>query len=57
MIENGSWATSAARRMRELLSPLSGIEFVSEDISFKSAMHTDSEKTVERIAELIASTI
>ena len=57
LIESGSWSLSAARRMRELLSPLSGIEFISEDISFKSAMHTDSEKTIERLAELIASTV
>lgn len=57
LIENGSWASSAARKMREELSALDGIEILCEDISFRSAMHTDRDGKIDRLAELIASTI
>lgn len=57
LIENGSWAPSAAKRMREILAPMKGCEFITDDISFKSAMHTDSENKIERLALTIASTI
>ena len=57
LIENGSWASSAARKMREQLSSLNKIEILCEDISFKSAMHTDCDGKIDRLAELIASTI
>jgi flavorubredoxin len=57
LIENGSWASSAAKRMREILSPCKGFEFISEDISFKSAMHTDSDGTIDKLVDIIASTI
>ena len=57
LIENGSWAPTSAKRMRELLSCACGIEFISEDISFRSAMHTDYDDKIERLAKTIASTI
>jgi flavorubredoxin len=57
LIENGSWAPSAAKKMRELLAPVKGIEFIADDISFKSAMHTDCDGKIEELAEIIASTI
>ena len=57
LIENGSWAPSAAKCMREILTPLKGIEFLCDDISFRSAMHTDTNRSIDTLAEMIASTI
>ena len=57
LIENGSWSSSAARRMREILSPMKDSTFIFNDIGFKSAMHTDEENQIEGLATLIASTI
>ena len=57
LIENGSWAASAAKRMRDILAPLKDCEYLCDDISFKSAMHTDSDEKIEKLVDLIASTI
>lgn len=57
LIENGSWSSSAASRMREILAPMREIEFIAEDISFKSAMHTDSDHRIESLARKIVSTL
>lgn len=57
LIENGSWSPSAARRMREILSQCRGFEFICEDISIMSAMHTDPDGKIDRLAQAIASTI
>ena len=57
LIENGSWSSSAASRMREILTPMREIEFINEDISFKSAMHTDSDHKIESLARKIVSTL
>jgi flavorubredoxin len=57
LIENGSWAASAAKRMRDILAPLKDCEYLCDDISFKSAMHTDSDEKIEKLVDLIASTV
>ena len=57
LIENGSWSSSAAKRMRESLSPSKGMEFIFDDISFKSAMHSDADGSLDKLADTIASTI
>ena len=57
LIENGSWAPSAAKKMREILSPLVGIDFLCEDITFRSSMHTDTDNKIKELAEIIVSTI
>lgn len=57
LIENGSWAASAAKRMRDILASLKDCEYLCDDISFKSAMHTDSDEKIEKLVDLIASTI
>ena len=57
LIENGSWAPSAARRMRELLVPMCGFHQLCDAVSFRSAMHNDNEKEIEELATLIASPV
>ena len=50
LIESGSWALSAAKGMRGILSSLKETEFISEDISFLSSL---SDKERYRIDELV----
>ena len=57
LIENGSWAPSAAKKMREILSPLPGIDFLTEDITFRSSIEDSHNEKIERLADIIASTI
>ena len=57
LIENGSWSPAAARRMREILAPMKGIRFVSDDLSFKSAMHQDADSKIKKLADVLASTV
>ena len=57
LIESGSWALSAAKGMREILSALKDTEFIGEDISFKSAMHSDADGQIEKLVDVIASTV
>ena len=48
-IENGSWAPMAAKKMREALEPLRGIEFVDPVVTVES---TVKPATVEALKEL-----
>lgn len=57
LIENGSWAPAAARGMRKMLEGLSGIAFISEDVSFYSALPSDRYTEIEGLADKIASDI
>ena len=56
-IENGSWAPSALKKMKDIISPLKGMEILGDGISFKSAMHTDCDGNLDKLVDLIASTI
>lgn len=54
-IENGSWSSSAAKRMKEILAPMRGLEILCDDISFKSAMPCGNEYKIEELAKSLAS--
>jgi hypothetical protein len=43
--------------MRQILEPLKGIEFIGNDISFRSAMHSDTDGSIDKLADMIASTL
>ena len=57
LIENGSWASSAAKSMRNILSTLKGIEYVTDDFSFKSSADGNYEQSIDLLADSIASDI
>ena len=57
LIENGSWAATAAKGMTEILGALKDTEFISETLSFKSALSSDGKESIERLADAIKSTI
>ena len=43
LIENGSWAATSAKGMKEILSGLKDTEFIGEAFSFKSSLHGSGE--------------
>ena len=57
IIENGSWAATSGKIMRELLAPLKGTEFIGENISLKSALAENQLEQLDLLADLIAGEI
>ncbi len=51
-IENGSWAPTAAKQMKEILSALKNTEFIEGDIQIRSSLHEDT--SVNDLADTIA---
>ena len=57
LIENGSWASTSGKIMRELLAPLKNMEFVTDTVSLKSALAPGQEAQLEALADAIAAEI
>ena len=53
IIENGSWAPSAGRVMKEMLSTMSNIEIVEPMVTIKSRMKASDLPTLELLASAI----
>ena len=49
LIENGTWAPMAAKGMKDMLTPLTGIEFTPTVVTIKSAM---TEETIAQLTQL-----
>ncbi len=54
VIENGSWAPTSGKVMRELLSGLKGIEYISDNITLKSALAPGQDAQLEALAQALA---
>ena len=57
LIENGSWAATSGKLMRELLAPLKNMEFYEQGVSLKSALAQGQEEQLAALADAIASEI
>ena len=57
VIENGSWAPASGKLMREMIAPMKNIEFVTDNITLKSALAEGQEAALEALAETIAAEI
>ena len=57
LIENGSWAPTSGKVMRELLAPLKNMEFIADNLSLKSALAPGQEAQLEALADAIAAEI
>ncbi len=57
LIENGSWAATSGKIMRELLAPLKNMEFYEQSVSLKSALAQGQEEQLAALADAIASEI
>lgn len=57
IMENGSWAPSAAKTMKEILAKCKNLEFIGEDIRIMSALREDQIAAIEALADAIAADI
>ena len=55
LIENGSWAATSGRLMREALKKCENMRFIG-DVSVKSSVKPDKKAELEKLAENIAAT-
>ena len=55
LIENGSWAATSGKVMKELLSGLKGIEYIGENLSLKSALKPEQLGQIDALADAIAA--
>ena len=53
LIENGTWAITAAKAMREMLSECKNLHFAETTVSIKSAVKEETEKALEKLADEI----
>ena len=54
MIENGSWAPSAAKQMRAILEEMKNITICEPVVTIKSTLNETSRKELEVLAEVLA---
>ena len=51
LIENGSWAPTAAKVMRELLAPCKGLTVLENAVTVKSSLSDESREQIEKMAD------
>lgn len=56
LIENGSWAPTSAKRMRDILSPLKNTQFICEAFSFRSSLYSEMKEKLDSFADAIIQT-
>ena len=57
LIENGSWAPTSGKLMREAMSSLKGTEFINDAVTLKSALKEDQLGALDALADAIAADI
>ncbi len=53
LIENGTWAPMAARKMREILETMKNIEICETTVTIKSSLKADTRENMKKLAEEI----
>ncbi len=56
LIQNGSWAPSSAKLMREILAPLKNLDILEKILTVNSSLKEEQLAEVEAFAEIIAQT-
>lgn len=57
LMENGTWAASAARQMREKLSEMKDMTILDTQVSIKSAMLSDQREELTALADAIVASM
>ncbi len=57
VIENGSWALSAGRKMTEMLSSMKDIRIIAPLLSIKSSLKVEQLEDMEKIASALAESV
>ena len=55
LIENGSWAPTSGKAMREILSGLKNVEFIGDNITLKSALTEGQLSELDALADVLAA--
>jgi flavorubredoxin len=55
LIENGSWAPSAARKMKEYLDAMKEVEVIEPTVTIKSTVSADTEQELSHLVEAVRS--
>ena len=55
LIENGSWAPTSGKVMRDILAGLKNIEFIGENVTLKSALAENQLAQLDALADAIAA--
>jgi flavorubredoxin len=53
LIENGSWAISSGKRMREILEQMKGINLLEQTLTFKSSPKGADVEAIEELAKTL----
>lgn len=53
IVQNGSWAPSAAKTIRKLMEPLENIEYIGEPITIKTTMSEANKLELKSLAEML----
>ncbi|MCD7865425.1 MAG: FprA family A-type flavoprotein [Clostridiales bacterium] len=56
-IENGSWAATSGRQMREIIGSMKNMTVLEESVSLKSALRTDQEEEINRLVGALAASM
>ncbi|MCD8045533.1 MAG: FprA family A-type flavoprotein [Clostridiales bacterium] len=56
-IENGSWAATSGRQMKEIIGGLKNMTVLEEGVTLKSALRRDQMEELDRLADAIAGTM
>ena len=54
IIENGSWAPTSGKVMRELIAPMKNVEYIGENVTLKSALAAGQDAALAALADEIA---
>lgn len=57
IIENGSWAPTAGKHMKEILGGLKNMNLLEEGVTIRSSVKEDQLQALETLAETIADTL
>lgn len=56
-IENGSWAATSGKLMKEIIGGLKDMTVIGQDVSIKSALNTDQMEELDALADAIVETM
>ena len=57
LIENGTWAATAAKQVREKLAEMKDMEVLDAPVTVKSAMHADQRPKLEALADAVMASM
>jgi len=53
LIENGTWAPSAAKTMKKMLEKSKNLNFIEPTVQIKSALNSESSEALEKVADAL----